>query len=94
MPHEILEREEIFKKTSYHLREPITSVFSLVKELLKFTKITRTSYTQNQAINIVYVIICKTGKFSLEISEWNCMPVNYKRQHISPFRMQVYHMKI
>ena len=32
------------------------------------------SYTKLQAVNTDYVIVHKTGKFVLAISEWNCMP--------------------
>ena len=45
MPHELLEREYIVKKTIYNPLDPITTVFSAVKELLKFSDITRISYT-------------------------------------------------
>ena len=71
MPHKILECEDIEKKTTYHPRDPISTLFSAVKENIKFTNITRTSYTQDQAVNIVYVIIHRTGKFRLVICKWN-----------------------
>ena len=71
MPHKILECEDIEKKKTYHPRDPISTLFSAVKENIKFTNITRTSYTQDQAVNIVYVIIHRTGKFRLVICKWN-----------------------
>ena len=74
MPHELLEREDIVKKTIYNPRNPIATMFSSVKELPKFSDITGTSYTQLQAVNIAYVIIHRTGKFGLSICEWNRMP--------------------
>ena len=74
MLHELLEQEDIIKKTIYNPRDPITTVFSAVEELLEFTNITRTSYTQLQAVNISYVIIHRTGKFGLAIRDWNRMP--------------------
>ena len=46
MPHVLLEWEEILKKTIYNPRKPIATVFSTVKELLEFTDITGTLYTQ------------------------------------------------
>ena len=47
MPHEILEREDIFKKRIYNHRDPIVTVFSDVEELLEFSDINRTLYTQD-----------------------------------------------
>ena len=52
MPHELLEREEIVKKTIYNLHDPIATVFSAAEELLEFSDITGTSYTQLQVVNI------------------------------------------
>ena len=46
MPHALLKREEIVKKTTYYPRELIVTIFSTVKKLLKFSDITRTLYTQ------------------------------------------------
>ena len=74
MPHELLGCEDIIKKKNYNPRDPIATVFSAVEELLEFTNITRTSYTQLQAVNISYVIIHRTGKFGLAIRDWNRMP--------------------
>ena len=74
MPQKILKREDTVKKTIYHPRKTITSAFSLAKGLLEYTDTTGTSYTQHQAINIAYVIINMTGKFSLAIIEWNLIP--------------------
>ena len=34
MPHKLLEREDIVKKTIYNPRHPIATMFSAVKELL------------------------------------------------------------
>ena len=73
IPHELLERKDIIKTVTYHPQEPITAVFSAVKELLKFSNITGTSCKKHQALKITYVIIHRTGKFGLEISKWNCM---------------------
>ena len=74
MPHEILELEDIVNKTIYNLHNPLATVFSAVDELLEFADITRTSYTQLQAVNISYGIIHWTGKFWVAIRKWNRMP--------------------
>ena len=77
-PHELLEREDTVKKTTYNPCETIVTVFSSVDELLKLSNITGTSYTQYQEINTAYVILHRTGKFGLAICEWNCMPAVQK----------------
>ena len=74
MPHKILEWEDIVKKTIYNPQNTITTVLSLVEELLKFSETTGTSYTHFQAINISYIILHQTVKFGLAIREWNFMP--------------------
>ena len=73
MPHELFERKDIVKKTTYHFQDPIATIFSAIEELLEFSDITGTSYTQHQAMKIAYVIIHRTGKFGLAIREWNRM---------------------
>ena len=73
MPHKLLEREIIIKKMIYNPNEPITTVFSIVKELLNFTDIMGTLYTELQDANIACVILHLTGKFGLAICDWNPM---------------------
>ena len=79
MPHKLLEHENIVKKTNYNLQYLIGIVFSAVKELLEFSEITGTSYTQLQAVNIAYVLIHRTGKFRQVICEFNRMPEIHKK---------------
>ena len=43
MPHKLLEREDIAKKTNYNPHDPITTVFYEVEEILELSEITRTS---------------------------------------------------
>ena len=74
MPHEILEQEDIAKKTIYNPHNPIATMFSAVRGILEFADIKGTSYTQLQAVNIAYIILHRTGKSGLAICEWNCMP--------------------
>ena len=74
MPHKLLEREDIVKKTIYKPYDPIATMLSVVEELLDFADTTGTSYTQLQAVNIAYVILHSRGKFGLAICEWNCIP--------------------
>ena len=67
MLHKLLNNKDIFKKTSYNPRETIAAIFYATEELLKRTKITETSYIQNQSVHIAYVIIHRKGKFVLLI---------------------------
>ena len=73
MIHKILGRKDIVKKMTYHSQEPIATVLFTVKEFLGFDYITGKLYTQLQAMNILYVIIHRTGKFELAVNEWNHM---------------------
>ena len=50
------------------------SVLSVVEKILEFADITGTSYTQHQDINIAYVIIHRSSKFSMAIFECNFIP--------------------
>ena len=45
MPHELLERKDIVKKTTHHPQGPIAITFSAIEELLGFYDIIGTSYT-------------------------------------------------
>ena len=73
MPCKLLERKDIVKKMTYHPQEPITSIFSAVKEFIKFSNITGTCYTKLQAVNIAYMIIQSTCKYGTAICEWDHM---------------------
>ena len=66
------------RKNVYSPRDLIATVLSSFKELLEFSDITGTSYTQFQAINIAYIILHRTGKFGLAIFEWNRIPAVQK----------------
>ena len=78
MTRELLKRHGIVKKTTYHPRYPIATIFSTVKELLQFYEITGTLNTHLQSVNIAYVIIHRTGKFGLDICGWNIMTTSQK----------------
>ena len=73
IPHDILEREDIVKKTIYNPRDSITTLFYAVGEILKLDDITGTSYTQLHSVNTAYIIIHRAGKFGLAICKWNCI---------------------
>ena len=86
MPHDLLEQEDIVKKIIYNPCNPITTMFSAVEQLLKFSNITVTSDTQLQEVNIAYFILHRTGKFGLEICKFNRMPkINKTRVQFKQF---------
>ena len=73
IPHRLLEHKDIINKTIYNPLDLVATVFSDVDKLFEFSNITRTSYTQDQAVNIAYGILHMTRKFGLAIYEWNYM---------------------
>ena len=71
MPHELHEKEDEAKKTVYNPRDPIASVFFVLDDLVKLAALSTTPISLAQQVNIRYVILHKTGKFSQPIVEWN-----------------------
>ena len=51
MPHELLEREDIVKKTIYNTQDPIANALYAIEELLKFSNTTIKWYNQDKAVN-------------------------------------------
>ena len=49
--HDLLYCEDIVKKITSNTWDPISTLFSTIKELLNFSNIAETSYTRDQAIN-------------------------------------------
>ena len=69
MPHELQEKEDEAKKTVYNPRDPIASVFSVVDDLVKLAALAATPISLAKQVNIGYVILHNTGKFSQPIVE-------------------------
>ena len=69
MPHELQEKEGKAKKTVYNPHDPIASVFSVTDNLVKLAALAATPISLAQQVNIVYVILQKTGKISQPIVE-------------------------
>ena len=67
MTHKTLDREKTTKKNIYLPRDPISSIYASVKELMEFSNITGTTYTHIQAINISYLILHCTGNINKTI---------------------------
>ena len=75
MPHKFQKKEDEDKKTIYNPRDPIPSVFSVVDDLVELAALAATLLSRAQQVNIRYVILHKTGKFSHPFVEWNRKPV-------------------
>ena len=75
MPHEFQEKEDEAKRMTYNPRDPIASVFPVVDDLVKLSVLAATPLSNAQQVNIGYIILHKTGKFSHSIIEWNRKPV-------------------
>ena len=60
---------------NYNPRDPIASVFLVVDDLVKLSALASTPLSNAQQVNIGYIILHKTGKFSHPIIEWNRKPV-------------------
>ena len=69
MPHELQGKEDDAKKTVYNSRYPIACVFPVVDNLVKLAALATTPISLAQQVNIGYVILHKTGKFSQPIVE-------------------------
>ena len=75
MPHEFQEKEDEAKRMTYNPRDPIASVFLVVDDLVELSVLAATPLSNAQQVNIGYIILHKTGKFSHLIIEWNREPV-------------------
>ena len=69
MPHEFQENEDEAKRMTYNPRDPIASVFSVVDNLVELSALAATPLSIAQQVNIGYIILHKTGKFSYSIIE-------------------------
>ena len=70
MPHE-LQGKEYKAKKNINPGDPIASVFWVVDDLVKLAALAATTISIMKQVNIGYVILRKTGKFSQPIVEWN-----------------------
>ena len=60
----------------YDPAHPIDVIFNKVEDLSDFSTAARAAFTEQQLINIAYVIISKTGKYQLYIREWTRLQPN------------------
>ena len=55
---------------------PIDVIFNKVEDLSNLSSAARANFTEQQLINIAYVIINKTGKYQQYIREWSRLPAD------------------
>ena len=75
-PAMLHEEEKQVKDMFYDPAHPIDIIFNKVEDLSDFSTAARADFTEQQLINIAYVIISKTGKYQPYIREWTRFPHN------------------
>lgn len=63
--------EKLVKEMHYDPAHPIDVIFNKVEDLSDLSSAARADFTEQQLINIAYVIINKTGKYQAYIREWS-----------------------
>lgn len=69
-PTELDQHADKVKKMNYNLSMPIDSIFNDIEELSEYADAAETPYTQQQLIDLGYLIISKTNAFSQDIRAW------------------------
>ena len=68
----MLEDKEInLRVMTYNPRMPIDTVFNAVEDLVEFVDLGGLPMTEQQTIAGAYIIINKTRRFKVAITEWN-----------------------
>ena len=76
----------------YDLQHPINWVFTPVDDLVNFSEVAQTPYTQAHCINQAYRILNRTGKFQRWIIDWNKWPqIQKNRINFKLHFCQVHH---
>jgi len=83
----LMDAELLVRQTVFHPTHPIDVIFNKVEDLLDLSIAAQADYTSQQLINIAYVIINKTGKFSNDIREWNKLPLRTWANFKNHFRI-------
>ena len=70
-PAMLHQEEKHVKEMFYDPTHPINVIFNKVEDLSDLSTAARAEFTEQQLINIAYVIINKTGKYQPYIREWS-----------------------
>ena len=77
-PRSLQDYEDRVKQMIYDPMQPIDDVFNAVMDLVDYSDAAQAPYTQQQTINIAYIILSRPGKFGKWILEWNRLGRNQK----------------
>ena len=70
--------EKLVKEMFYDPTHPIDVIFNKVEDLSDLSVAARADFTEQQLINIAYVIMNSTGKYQPYIREWSRLPNDQK----------------
>ena len=73
-PAHLVNEEQQLLAWSYDPSLPIVLLFNKINDLMDLANAAGSPYSAPQVINMGYILINKTGKFSTGIREWNCIP--------------------
>ena len=74
----MLQTEEAVKEMYYDITHPIDVIFNKIEDLNDLSIAARADYTEQQLINIAYVIINNTAKYQHYIHDWTRLPLVQK----------------
>ena len=77
-PRSLQDYEDRVKQMIYDPMQPIDDVFNAVMDLVDYSDAAQAPYTQQQTINIAYIILSRPGKFGKLILKWNRLGRNQK----------------
>ena len=75
-PRTLQDYEDRVKGMVFDPIQPIDDVFNAVMDLMDYSEAARAPYSQQQSMNIAYIILSRPGKFGKWILEWNRTPRN------------------
>ena len=75
-PRTLQDYEDRVKGMVFDPIQPIDDVFNAVMDLMDYSEAARAPYSQQQSMNIAYIILSRPGKFGKWILEWNRKPRN------------------
>ena len=94
-PNTFSDKETEVKATIYDINTPIDTLFELIEDLVDFSGHANIPMTQQQSINIGYVIMWRTGVLVDDLKSWNNKPriqktwINFKthfRKAVSDYK--------
>lgn len=77
-PTKLQEKEVKVKQIVYDPTTPIDVIFNPVDDLVDYANAANFPYSNEQIINLAYIILMNTGKFGNYIREWNRKPPDVK----------------